>query len=169
MIPGYKTSLSATFVARSGRPYSLTFTGNNVFNSTNGGLTTNDAALAYIPSGATDPNVVFVDTLNSNGTVAVSAAQNAAKYDTFISGLACANKYRGMSIPRNTCENDWYYDMDLTIAQELPGKASVSPTTRSGFSPPSTTSSTCSTAAGTSSVAATSSACRTWRCWAATP
>ncbi|PXA98181.1 hypothetical protein DMC47_10065 [Nostoc sp. 3335mG] len=115
------TSLGFTFVARSGRPYSLTFTGNNVFNPTNGGLTTNDAALLYIPTGLNDPNVVYVDTLSNTGAVIRTAAQNAADFDGFINSLDCAKKARGRSIERNTCTNDWYFDLDLSFSQELPG------------------------------------------------
>ena len=29
----------------------------------------------------------------------------------------------GRTIERNTCTNDWYYDLDLTLSQELPGPA----------------------------------------------
>jgi hypothetical protein len=39
----------------------------------------------------------------------------------FAKGLKCARKFLGTSIPRNTCSNEWYYDMDLTLSQELPG------------------------------------------------
>jgi hypothetical protein len=104
------TSLGITFVARSGRPYSLTWTGNNVFNPTNGGLTTNDNALVYIPAGANDPNIS-----PTSNAAAVSSLVN------FVNGLDCAKKYAGKTIPRNTCRNDWYFDMDLTFSQELPG------------------------------------------------
>ena len=38
-----------------------------------------------------------------------------------ISGLKCAKKYLGQSIPRNTCENNWFNDVDLSFSQELPG------------------------------------------------
>ncbi len=114
----FATRLGATFVARSGRPYSLTFTGGGVFNDSASGV---ENALAYIPTGPNDPNVVFLDTLNANGTVARTAAQNAADLDGYISGLKCANKFRGRSIPRNTCSNDWYFDLDLSLSQELPG------------------------------------------------
>ncbi|RJF86091.1 TonB-dependent receptor domain-containing protein [Sphingomonas cavernae] len=112
------TRLGITFVARSGRPYSLTFSGGGVFADSVSG---NDNALAYIPTGINDPNVVFVDTLSSRGAVVRTAAQNAADLDSFIGGLKCANKYRGRSITRNTCSNDWYFDVDLTFSQELPG------------------------------------------------
>ncbi len=39
----------------------------------------------------------------------------------FASDLGCAKDYLGRSIKRNTCKNDWYYDLDLRISQELPG------------------------------------------------
>src|SRR3546814_11798548 len=39
----------------------------------------------------------------------------------FASGLGCAKKYLGRTIPRNTCSNDWYFDMDLSFSQEIPG------------------------------------------------
>lgn len=112
------TRLAVTFVARSGRPYSLTFTGGGEFNDSASGF---ENALAYIPTGPNDPNVVFLDTLNSAGAVLRTAAQNAADLDGYISSLKCANKYRGKSIPRNTCSNDWYFDVDLSFSQEIPG------------------------------------------------
>ena len=39
----------------------------------------------------------------------------------FASGLGCAKKYIGKTIARNSCSNDWYFDMDLSFSQELPG------------------------------------------------
>jgi carboxypeptidase family protein/TonB-dependent receptor-like protein len=105
-----KTKLSFTYVGRSGRPYSLTFTGNNVFNPTNGGLTTSDAALLYLPSGPADPNI--------SPTSNMAAVQDLVDY---AKGLKCARKYLGTSVPRNTCTNDWYNDVDLSLSQEIPG------------------------------------------------
>jgi hypothetical protein len=101
------TTLGFSFVARSGRPYSLTFTGGSVFNDSVSGT---ENALVYIPSGPNDPNV--------------SPSSNAAavqKLTDFARGLDCAKKYLGRSIKRNTCENDWYFDVDLRFAQEIPG------------------------------------------------
>jgi hypothetical protein len=105
-----KTKLSVTYVGRSGRPYSLTFTGNNVFNPTNGGLTTNDAALVYLPSGVNDPNIA--------PTSNMAAVQELVDW---ASGVKCARKHLGGSIPRNTCTNDWYNDIDISFSQEIPG------------------------------------------------
>jgi hypothetical protein len=43
----------------------------------------------------------------------------------FVNGLDCAKKYAGSTIPRNTCSNDWYLDLDLSFSQEIPGPGKV--------------------------------------------
>ena len=53
-LPEILRGLGITFVARSGRPYSLTFRGGGVFNDSVSG---NDNALAYIPTGTSDVNI----------------------------------------------------------------------------------------------------------------
>ena len=105
------TSLGFTFVARSGRPYSLTFAGGGVFNDSASG---NNNALLYIPSGIDDPNI--------SPTSNMTAVQDLVN---FASDLDCAKDYVGRSIKRNTCTNDWYFDLDLRVSQELPGPASI--------------------------------------------
>jgi len=117
----YATRLGITFIARSGRPYSATFTGGGEFNDSASGF---ENALAYIPTGRNDPNVVFIPTLSSSGVVVRTADQVAADLDAYISATDCVNKYRGRSIPRNTCSNEWYYDLDLSFSQEIPGPGS---------------------------------------------
>jgi outer membrane receptor for ferrienterochelin and colicin len=101
------TRFAMTFVARSGRPYSLTFGGGGVFNDSASG---NDNALVYLPTGTNDPNVSPL----SNQTAVADLAAWAATY-------GCAKDFVGSSVPRNTCSNDWYYDMDLSFSQEIPG------------------------------------------------
>ena len=109
----YASRLGITFIARSGRPYSLTFTGGGVFNDSASGF---DNALLYIPTGVDDPNI----------SPLTSAAGMAAvqRLVDFASDLGCAKKYLGQTIPRNTCSNDWYYDLDLSLSQEIPGPGS---------------------------------------------
>lgn len=107
------TRFSISFVARSGRPYSLTFTGGGVFNDSVSG---NDNALVYLPTGVSDPNIAPVGV----GAGFSNAAAVQGLVD-FANGLGCASKHIGTSIPRNTCSNEWYYDMDLSFSQELPG------------------------------------------------
>ncbi len=106
-IDDLSTRLGVSFVARSGRPYSLTFGGGGVFNDAASG---NDNALVYLPTGAGDPNV--------------SPLSNAAAVDAlaaFAGSLNCAKDFLGQTIERNTCSNDWYYDLDLSFSQEIPG------------------------------------------------
>ncbi|MGE3395629.1 MAG: carboxypeptidase regulatory-like domain-containing protein [Sphingomonas sp.] len=103
----YDTSLGFTFVARSGRPYSLTWTGGSVFNDSASG---NNNALLYVPTGVNDPAIA--------PTSNAAAVQQLVDY---VNATPCARRYAGQTIPRNTCTNDWYYDLDLTFSQELPG------------------------------------------------
>ena len=103
----YDTSFGFLFIARSGRPYSLTFNNGGVFNDSASGV---DNALLYIPSGPSDPNV----SPQSNP----GAVQALVDY---ASNLKCARGFLGRSIERNTCRNDWFYDLDLRFSQQLPG------------------------------------------------
>ena len=50
-----------------------------------------------------------------------TADQNRNDYNTVIDSIKCAQKYRGRTIDRNTCTNDWYFDVDLSFSQEIPG------------------------------------------------
>ncbi len=101
----YGTEIGLVFIARSGRPYSLTFDG-SPFNSLS---SSRDSALLYVPTGPNDPNV--------------SPLSNAASVQSLIDYVAGTNcKYTpGETIKANTCEAKWYYDMDMRISQELPG------------------------------------------------
>lgn len=101
------TRLGISFVGRSGRPYSLTFSGGSVFGDSVSGT---DNALIYLPTGVNDPNI----SPTSNATAVQQLVD-------FASGLDCAKKYIGRSVPRNTCSNDWYFDIDLSFSQEIPG------------------------------------------------
>jgi outer membrane receptor for ferrienterochelin and colicin len=105
------TRLGLSFVARSGRPYSLTWSGGSVFGDSVSG---NDNALLYVPTGITDPNLA-----PTSNPAAVQSLVD------FVNGLDCAKKYAGQTIPRNTCSNDWYYDLDLSFSQEIPGPGKV--------------------------------------------
>ncbi|NCP14743.1 MAG: TonB-dependent receptor [Sphingomonadales bacterium] len=109
-IDDYDTSLGVFFRARSGQPYSLTFDGGGLFNDSASG---SDNALLYVPSGANDPNV--------------SPSSNAAAVASLIDYVAASGcKFTpGASIERNTCNQDWFFDMDLRFAQELPFIAKV--------------------------------------------
>ena len=114
-----ETRFGFTFVARSGRPYSLTFGGGGVFNDSASG---NANALLYIPTGPNDPNIAppIFDPVTGLQIGGSNLAQVSALSD-FANSLNCARRFVGQTIRRNTCSNDWYYDLDLTFSQELPG------------------------------------------------
>ena len=106
-IEDLNSTFSFTYVARSGRPYSLTFSGGSVFNDSASG---NNNALLYVPTGIGDPNI--------SPTSNMTAVQQLADY---AASLGCARDFAGQTIERNTCTNDWYHDLDLSFSQELPG------------------------------------------------
>jgi hypothetical protein len=101
------TSLGFTFVARAGRPYSLTFSGSGIFNDAASG---SNNALLYIPTGTSDPNISPLSNM--------TAVQ---QLHDFAAGLSCAKGFIGQTIKRNSCNNAWYKDVDLRFSQELPG------------------------------------------------
>lgn len=106
----YSTQLGMFFSAQSGRPYSLTFSGDGFQDSTSG----DNNALLYIPTGIGDPNLSPLST---------ATAADIDSLLNVISGLNC-NFTPGQTIRRNTCRNDWVFDMDLRFSQEIPGPGS---------------------------------------------
>lgn len=114
----YDTQFGFTFIAREGRPYSYTFNGTGRFADEQSGA----GQLLYVPSEIDDPNVVYQNTTVA-GRLTQTAAQTAASLDSYIDGIKCLRRYRGRSIPRNTCRNSWFYDLDVRLSQELPGPA----------------------------------------------
>jgi hypothetical protein len=104
-IDGYDTSLGFFFRARSGRPYSLTFDNGGVFADSSSG---SGNALIYVPTGVNDPNL--------------SPSSDAAAVQSLIDYVEASGcDYEpGESIRRNTCSNDWHYDLDVRFSQELP-------------------------------------------------
>ncbi|MGN3974322.1 TonB-dependent receptor [Tsuneonella sp. SYSU-LHT278] len=106
------TSFGFVFVARSGRPFSVVWDNapSEVLNDSASG---DFNSLFYVPTGTSDPNVVIAD------------AAFAGALDSFISNNKCIAKYRGQVLPRNSCENSWFYDLDLRFSQEIPGPMSA--------------------------------------------
>lgn len=97
----YKTSVSAFYEGRSGRPYSWTY-----LNDANGDGEVND--LFYVPAGPGD--VAF------QGGVEMEQA--------FFDWLATQDelsRYAGQVVPRNSARSSWVNTFDVRISQELPG------------------------------------------------
>lgn len=119
-LDGYDTSFGFFFRAREGRPYSLTFDGGGVFADSSSG---SDNALLYVPTGVNDPNLSDFSGQGFTATqvAALQAAQAEAVQDTidYVESSGC-DFTPGETIRRNTCRNDWHYDLDLRVSQELP-------------------------------------------------
>jgi hypothetical protein len=121
-IEGFDTGIGIFFRAREGQPYSLTFDGRSNFAILASG---GDSDLLYIPTGVGDPNVAyadagFFDDATGNFVVTQTAADAEASLNAYIDGRSCISDFRGRSIARNSCRNDWHYDLDLRFSQELP-------------------------------------------------
>ena len=104
LIGNNDTRFSLVYVRKSGEPYSVTFDGyDDAFanDKSDGGY---DAA--YIPTGASDPNVVFASTAVAD---AVMAHVNS-------SGLS---SYKGTIVPRNAFNSPWNSSLDLRITQDI--------------------------------------------------
>lgn len=110
---GYDTSLGLFFRASEGRPYSLVFDdGRPFFDDSN---SREENALLYVPTGLNDPNLS--PDSDPDAVNALLAALNSG--EGIVSDLNC--KFTpGKTITRNSCRNDWFFDLDLRISQELP-------------------------------------------------
>lgn len=112
----YQTSLGLFFSARSGRPYSLTFAGGGDFNDSASG---NNNALLYIPTGVNDPNLVAPVYAATGELIGGSDPEAVQALVDYVAASGC-DFTPGQTIERNSCDNDWYYDLDMRISQDLP-------------------------------------------------
>lgn len=110
-IKDYDTRFGISFIAQSGRPYSLTFDGGGVFNDSASGT---DNALLYIPTGINDPNI----SPTSNPTAVTNLID-------FVNNETNCEFTPGQAIARNSCRNDWQFDLDFRFSQEIPGPGSL--------------------------------------------
>ena len=108
-VQGYETNFNLFVERRSGRPFSWTY---DAFRDGGLGDQTNfddsDVYLAYIPSGADDPNVDF---------------ENGLSYAEImdIARLAGVDGAAGGFVDKYSANMPWVTTMDLAITQELPG------------------------------------------------
>jgi outer membrane receptor for ferrienterochelin and colicin len=113
----FATDVSLTYVGQSGQPYTYIASGAGGRGDLNAdGTNTNDPI--YLPTSATDPNLLFADLTTSDGVV--TAAQQAAAFDEFVGGESCLDSQRGQIMERNSCKNPWQSFLDMSIRQSLP-------------------------------------------------
>jgi hypothetical protein len=101
----YNTRFTLFGRANQGRSYSYAFSGDDgdVF-----GDAVDFRHLLYVPTGPSDPNVIFGPDFDTDAFFDFVAAN----------GL---DKYAGGTVPRNSQDGDWWTKFDLRIEQELPG------------------------------------------------
>ncbi len=128
-IEDYKTSFGFFFRASEGRPYSLVY--DDATPTFRGSQSAEENILAYIPTGANDPNIAPA-IFNSSGvrTGGSDPAAVAAFIDALQNGVPIGTTGRrqqlncnftpGQTVERNQCRNPWVFDLDLRISQELP-------------------------------------------------
>lgn len=113
----FDTQWGLFFSARSGRPFSLTFDGSGVFADRSSG---SDNALLYIPTGVDDPNVSPLSTAAD-----VQGLLDYLNNGAFVNGqnnvFGKCDFTPGQTINRNSCREDWTFDLDMRISQEIPG------------------------------------------------
>jgi hypothetical protein len=91
-----------------GRPYSFTFSEQEMFIRQDFFWGDDDRSLLYMPSGPNDPLVVFGPNFDQDAFFDFAAAN----------GLT---GYGGQVVPRNSINGDWWTKFDLRVSQELPG------------------------------------------------
>lgn len=101
----YDTRFTLFGRTNKGRPFSYVFTDDDgdVF-----GDGIDNRHLLYIPTGPSDPNVIFAPGFDTTAFFDFVEAN----------GLG---EYAGRSLPRNSQDGDWWTKFDLRIEQELPG------------------------------------------------
>ncbi|MEE4209967.1 MAG: hypothetical protein V2I43_11930, partial [Parvularcula sp.] len=110
---GFDTGLGIFFRASEGRPYSLTFDDGDPFFDDDS--TAEQNALLYVPTGLDDPNLSPLSDPDAVNAL-LGALNTGAGLD---SPLNC-NFTPGQTVERNQCRNDWFFDLDFRISQELP-------------------------------------------------
>jgi len=113
LIERFPTLVSLVYVGESGQRYTHVYTGDV------NGDAQNSNDLIYVPASANE--IRFFD--NSNGTVgnqpALSPAQSWENLNALIESEACLREARGTIIDRGACEEPWFNQIDLRIAQEV--------------------------------------------------
>ena len=100
----YETKMNLFGVVSQSRPYSFVFgDSGDLF-----GDTVDRRHLLYVPTGPSDPNVIFAPGFD---TTAFFNVINGLGLDEFAGGVA----------PRNGFQSDWYSQWDLRLEQEIPG------------------------------------------------
>jgi outer membrane receptor for ferrienterochelin and colicin len=105
------TTASIFIQRQSGKPYGYTFNApRNALGDTFGGnepIDDDDTQLLYVPTGASDPNVIY------------AAGFDLAAFDALVDSTPCLSKYRGQIVPQNACTSSYTTRMDMRFTQAI--------------------------------------------------
>ena len=104
----YETKFTVFGSANKGRPFSYTFSEQEMFFLGRFFNLDDDRQLLYVPTGASDPKVRYATGFDQPAFFAFASQ----------SGL---DRYAGTIVPRNAFYSDWWTKFDVRISQELPG------------------------------------------------
>ncbi|MBC7828381.1 MAG: TonB-dependent receptor [Chitinophagaceae bacterium] len=107
----FKTSLALFYSGNSGQKF--TYLVNGDLNSD--GQFGND--LLYVPRNLSE--IRFVDLLNSDNTIRVTAVDQAAAFDLYVSKDDYLNSRRGNYVERNQSNTPWEHVIDMRLAQDF--------------------------------------------------
>ncbi len=115
----FPTDITIFYQGQSGTPYAYIYTGAGNRGDLNAdGFNGNDPV--YLPNDAANPaEIQFEQYTNASGQV-VTAADQAAAFNAFIAGTPCLAKQRGTIMKRNSCQNGFFHQLDLSVRQGLP-------------------------------------------------
>ncbi|NOR20101.1 MAG: TonB-dependent receptor plug domain-containing protein [Xanthomonadales bacterium] len=105
------TSVNLFFSSQTGKTYGYTFDAPRTsFGDTFGGnepIDDDDTQLLYVPTGLSDPNVIFAPGFDY------------AAFDAMVEGESCLKKFRGKIAKKNSCNSPTYSRLDMRFTQEI--------------------------------------------------
>lgn len=108
------TSITLSYIGESGRPFSYIIGDSE---DMMGMPDADDAELFYIPENASD--LTFAPIEDRDGNVILTAAEQAAQLEEFISGVEYLNSRRGQYAERNGDRTPFEHVIDLRLAQQF--------------------------------------------------
>lgn len=104
----YSTRVSLVGARNEGRPYSFTFSEQEMFFVGPFFNPDDDRSLLYMPSGPSDPNVVFDPGFDQDAFFEFARRNDLTRYG-------------GRIVPRNSARSNWWSKFDIRVSQEIPG------------------------------------------------
>ena len=109
----FATGISLFYNGQSGQPYTYVYSAPFSDVSNNAGY--ND--LLYVPANQND--ITFIDQTDGDGNVTVTAAQQAAAFDSFISNNDYLSGRRGQFVEQNRVRTPFEHVIDLKVVQDF--------------------------------------------------